>query len=493
MEKKKWYSWERVAIFLYLLFLAFLYTVQSVSFLASARLIHSDGSVYQYLGHLITIGKMPYRDAFDHKGPLLYLINAVSCLVGIYRGTWVVDLSFMIATVFVMYRTVRKYLDPLFTLIVMTVVLTDFTHSYWIGDTPDFYALLFNAVALYILSGFFDKGTLSYKDTFIIGVATACIFWLKLNSIIGVLTVCFFIIMKEILNKKYIPALKYLGGFLLGAFAISAILSVWLLVTNSFGDMIEDYFKFNLFYVDTEGSRLNYAITFWEFITLPTSLFCIAMFLLFLIMRYLKQEQIGTEGRFLLYVFIAYLSILLSVSLTGRQYRHYLSFTPAYIVIVAAIALRELQKSELKYKTIIEMMGVYIAFSAIVYPGIQSIRSNCGIFWTPHWEDEAVIGSIKDICSGDDTIAVMTPDECGYYLFSGFESATTYPYIQAAMYDNADFRNHYIEQLQTNAPMALVWKKNRNIDDFFSVKPEVLQLYELASETDNYQVYALRK
>ena len=45
-----------------------------------------DTYVYLYTGGLISKGLMPYRDFFDHKGPLLYLIMALGIDVGRVAG-----------------------------------------------------------------------------------------------------------------------------------------------------------------------------------------------------------------------------------------------------------------------------------------------------------------------------------------------------------------------------------------------------------------------
>ena len=42
-------------------------------------------------------GKLPYRDLFDHKGPLLYLIQRVGIGLtpGSYIGVWILELISM--------------------------------------------------------------------------------------------------------------------------------------------------------------------------------------------------------------------------------------------------------------------------------------------------------------------------------------------------------------------------------------------------------------
>ena len=49
--------------------------LQSPNTIYSRVVEYTDSSVFQYIGKGILDGMVPYRDAFDHKGPILYLLN----------------------------------------------------------------------------------------------------------------------------------------------------------------------------------------------------------------------------------------------------------------------------------------------------------------------------------------------------------------------------------------------------------------------------------
>ena len=61
-----------------------------------------DSGVFQYIGRKILEGYMPYRDIFDHKGPLLYLINALGLQLmgrnGIRLMDWIIFSSSLIVS-----------------------------------------------------------------------------------------------------------------------------------------------------------------------------------------------------------------------------------------------------------------------------------------------------------------------------------------------------------------------------------------------------------
>jgi len=39
--------------------------------------LERDSGVFHYVGWLITQGKIPYRDVWDHKPPVIFFINAL--------------------------------------------------------------------------------------------------------------------------------------------------------------------------------------------------------------------------------------------------------------------------------------------------------------------------------------------------------------------------------------------------------------------------------
>ena len=71
-----------------------------------------DTCVYLYVGNLIPQGLMPYKDAFDHKGPLLYLMMALGLLIGNVAGVWVLSIGCLIISAYYAYKTARLLVSP---------------------------------------------------------------------------------------------------------------------------------------------------------------------------------------------------------------------------------------------------------------------------------------------------------------------------------------------------------------------------------------------
>ena len=62
-----------------------------------------------------------YRDMFDHKGPLVYMIYEAVCLLGT-TGVWLLDLLILYLSMLILYRLARLFTDERNSLIITTLL-----------------------------------------------------------------------------------------------------------------------------------------------------------------------------------------------------------------------------------------------------------------------------------------------------------------------------------------------------------------------------------
>lgn len=113
----------------------------------------TDTNIYFTIGRGMTQGLMPYRDLFDHKGPLLYMIYALAALISdtSFIGVFCLEVISLAAMLFAGYKTVRLYGEgrlavlsiPLVAMV--TVTCTAFTQ----GGSAEEFCLPALSVALY--------------------------------------------------------------------------------------------------------------------------------------------------------------------------------------------------------------------------------------------------------------------------------------------------------------------------------------------------------
>ena len=74
------------------------------------RVPAEDSSVFLYIGKRMTEGKIPYRDLFDHKGPILYFIEYLGIKISKtdYTGVWLLEALNILITIVFMREKIKK-------------------------------------------------------------------------------------------------------------------------------------------------------------------------------------------------------------------------------------------------------------------------------------------------------------------------------------------------------------------------------------------------
>jgi hypothetical protein len=71
-----------------------------------------DQGVYLYIGRQILEGKIPYRDVWDHKGPVIYYINALGLFIAkSVWGIWLLEVVSLFTAALFGYLALRLIFD----------------------------------------------------------------------------------------------------------------------------------------------------------------------------------------------------------------------------------------------------------------------------------------------------------------------------------------------------------------------------------------------
>ena len=68
----------------------------------------ADSALFTLIGKGITEGKIVYKDLFDHKGPLLFFIEALGYFIGKSTGIFIIQCTFGIINLFLLYKIWKK-------------------------------------------------------------------------------------------------------------------------------------------------------------------------------------------------------------------------------------------------------------------------------------------------------------------------------------------------------------------------------------------------
>ena len=148
-----------------------------------------DSSAFIYVAKGILEGDVPYLDRWDHKGPLIFLLNAMGLALADMWSLWLLEMAFLAGTVWVAYVVLRDQFGFAATLFPMAVFAGYFLYFSQSGNHTEQYALLFQFLALYLFMRIQKRnmggGSRGYYALFLvsIGALAAAAFLLRANLI----------------------------------------------------------------------------------------------------------------------------------------------------------------------------------------------------------------------------------------------------------------------------------------------------------------------
>ena len=150
----------------------------------------TDTNIYFTIGRGMTRGLMPYRDLFDHKGPLLFMLYALGAAISdtSFIGVFILEALSLAAAVYAGWRTVSLFGEGRLTLLSMPILAavvcccTAFTQ----GGSAEEFALPALAAGVYLaLALMVRPGEADGRRALGFGAAAGWVFLIKYTDIGG--------------------------------------------------------------------------------------------------------------------------------------------------------------------------------------------------------------------------------------------------------------------------------------------------------------------
>lgn len=114
LQKKEWGL--KIGIGCILFMITFVFLMQSpLNILLPNGNSATDSSVFKTIALCMEKGLMPYRDVFDHKGPLIYIYNWLGMKIAYWRGIWAIEfISLFVCFVYIYIKQQGLYAQDSF-------------------------------------------------------------------------------------------------------------------------------------------------------------------------------------------------------------------------------------------------------------------------------------------------------------------------------------------------------------------------------------------
>ncbi len=219
-----------------------------------------DSAQFLTIGQNWAEGRIPYRDLFDHKGPVIFFVDALGFLLGGKSMICIIQIICLTVSLLFLYQTLKLITDnKIYLVLGMLACIILLTRCYEDGNHVQEYCLPFLTATTYFITRFFyNKQTQhNYKLALLYGVTVGvCLMTQATNAVAvgaGILAIMFLLIK----NKEFKNLWQNLLAGLIGIAIIFIPFAVYFAANNAFGDFIFATFIYNAEYAGRVGTWLS--------------------------------------------------------------------------------------------------------------------------------------------------------------------------------------------------------------------------------------------
>jgi hypothetical protein len=423
-----------------------------------------DGPVFAYIGWAMHRGLMPYRDVWDHKGPLLYYLQfaGFSLTPTTTIGIGVLELIALSIGFFLIYRVIASFASRLVGIFIAAFSVTFVLHFFGGGKMTESWSLLPLATAHYACWRW-SKSTSSTWCAPVIGMCFACIFWLRANITVYPLIAVLVMLYASRKIEGSATAIKQFFLAVSAGLALSALIVAPLYHWGVFHDFVAAYFGYNRAYSNglTLASRYEHTNQLLgqlfpmaiSFLAVAGWVLCIAEW------RQTRQFDGGIPSLYLRVLLLSLPLELAAATLSGRDYPHYLLPLFPTLVVLAAWFLSEFEKQcKVSARPALKaalLLGV-CTLSLTTYPGDFSRATE-----PTHSEYLTVARFIRGATTDSDKITVVGEPDAAFITFLARRVSASRFVYQLPLIDvnnpiAGEQRRQFMCELAQNRPAVIV-------------------------------------
>ncbi len=278
------------------------------------RSLNRDAGIFLYIAQQVLKGGLPYRDFWDHKGPLIYYLNAIGLKFGGLWGVWFLHfLVFFISGVLFFKIISLKFKDRYLYILGLIIFYLQISALFYEFDQVEIFSIIFQLAFIYL---FLVKRD-SFKIAILCGIFAGLSSLLRPNLIgffiAGVIFV--FLFSKKPLYHRFNAIISLIFGFVIPWF-----LFFWYFyLRDGLFDFIDQVILYNILYIKTPLIlRLHVLTKMFEYLNNGKS----AYFLMAGVLLYLFDKRFFKDKESL-YLLLVFLFEGFFVLLSGRDFSHY--------------------------------------------------------------------------------------------------------------------------------------------------------------------------
>ena len=443
---------NKLLVYAVIFLIAFLFMTSGTMNIFQILDTGTDSSVFRTVALMMKNGYTPYKDSFDHKGPLLYVINYLGLLINYDHGVWFIEIVFMFFTCLGIFKISRLSCGVFPSLL---IILVCFNPLFWFfggGNKTEEYAMSFIAWGLFIFLDYFLNGKINRLRLFVCGFGCGCILMLQPNMASMWVVFCLAVLADAIIKKQLKTIPEFLLFFCLGMLLAIVPFIIWFAAKGALKSFWDTYIGFNYLYTSFRDGGISLSDQWAVALTFLSEPAILLAFSSITVIFFLKKDFLSII--YLLYILFA----LFMASVSGFFYEHY------FMVMIPAIAypislLFRLCSEKGADSIVSALLAVCLLFFALPewlnlaawLPGYYNTRNvDC------HSEDvKALSAVICENTSAEDRISVYGNWDM-LYIHSGRLHATRFSFTAPVIDFSAELKDEYFSELEEELPACII-------------------------------------
>lgn len=266
---------------------------------------HSDFNWFMTTGNGLANGKIPYRDLFEHKGPIVYFVFAFACLFP--RPGFIILLIEIISMslfFFFAYKISKKFLNTFYSLIVIPLlafaVFTCWCRMVSASSIEEFALPIYTYFLLCWLEFLQEKKSWTWIQALCLGICFGIIFWAKFTLVYFLIAPIIIWLIISLYRQEWQTIINNLLYMLAGVLIITIPILLFFALNNAIDDLFYVYFYINITAYGTTDPSTTFDSLKFFFLIGPVILFLI----LYGVIRFTIDQWHNKTGWLLLIAFL---------------------------------------------------------------------------------------------------------------------------------------------------------------------------------------------
>lgn len=446
-----------------------------------------DSAIFTLMGKGINNNKIIYKDLFDHKGPLLFFIEALGYYIGKFNGIFLLQcLSGILNLIFIygIWKMLKnnKFKQKIIDLIfVFITFISIFFYTFEGGNLSEEYSLPFILCCLYLFTKYAIKSKKDIKHPYsyslIYGICFTSLALIRINNAITVISGVLSIIIYLIYKKEIRNLLMNILFGIIGCLIIALPFIIYFYNHSALYEMIYATFIYNFKYVGSIGhndilSNLDKNLILY----IP-----LILSLLFII-KSIKSKNNYSFLDFILHIIVLFNIISL---LIANTFPHYFTiYIPVFIIVI----LKYWNWNIKSIKTIL-LLALIIIY---IYNCLNNfIKYDLQEFTNDNYKEKymTIKNDLKLIPNDEKNYVIGYNIPAAYYLIGDILPCYKY-YIHQEWWSisNPNIKIEFLKWLENNKVLWLITLPDEDCEEINKI---ILNNYELKHSNDYINVYRL--